>query len=165
MSKPQRGFIALVVVGAAVALLGVLAGGGSNERSRTTSTVPAPRAADYRGGALSAALRFRRSAAAAARRGRAAGSVAGKLAALDGLEAVLARAADGFPGPDPPPPPGGGNRALVSALRTAGGLVGQRKQVVRGGGPAAGWGLTKKVSPAQAEVQAANSRLQSKIGP
>jgi hypothetical protein len=165
MSKPQRGFIALVAVGAAVALLVVLAGGGSNERSRTTSTVPAPRAAGYRRGALSAALRFRRSAAAAARRVRAAGSVAGKLAALDDLEAVIARAANDFSGLTPPPQLASDNRALVSALRTLAGLVEQRKQVVRSGDPTAARELTKKVSSTQAELQAAIARLQSKIGP
>src|SRR3954469_13814991 len=102
MSKAQRGFIAFVVVGAAVALLVVLAGGGSSERSRTTSTAPAPRTAgDYRRGALGAAVRFKRATAAAAKRVRAARSVAGKLAALDALEAVIVRAADDFSGLTP----------------------------------------------------------------
>src|SRR4051812_50179317 len=108
MSKPQRGFIALVVVGAAVALLGVLAGGGSNERSRTTSTVPTPRAADYRGGALSAALRFRRSAAAAARRGRAPRGAGGKPPGPRGLRGGIARGGDDFSPLRPPPPPAAG---------------------------------------------------------
>jgi hypothetical protein len=165
MSNPQRGFIALVVVGLAVALLVVLSGGGSNERTGTTSTSPAPRATNYKGGALRAARTFRRSAAAAARRVRAAGSAAGKLAALDGLEAVIVRAANDFSGLSPPPQLASDNRALVSALRTLAGLVEQRKQVVRSGDPTAARELTKKVSSTQAELQAAISRLQSKIGP
>jgi hypothetical protein len=165
MSRTQRASVALVVVGTAVALLVVLAGGGSNERSRTTSTVPAPRAADYRQGALRAALRFRRSAAAAAKRVQAARSVARRLAALDTLEAVIVRAANDFSGLSPPPQLVGDNRALVSALRTLAGLVEQRKQVVRGGDPADARELSRKVSSTQAELQAAISRLQSEIGP
>lgn len=165
MSKAQRGFIALVVVGAAVALLVVLAGGGSNERSRTTATVPAPRAADYEGGALRAALRFRRSAAAAASRVRAARSVAGRLAALDTLEAVIVRAANDFSGLNPPARLASDNRALVRALHTLVGLVEQRKQVVRSGDPAAARELSRRVGATQAELQAAISRLESEIGP
>jgi hypothetical protein len=168
MSKAQRGLIAVVVVGVAVALVVVLSGGGSDERSRRTPTAPAPapRAAeDYKRGALRASRRFEHSAAAAAKRVRAAGSVAGRLAALDALEAVIVRAADDFSGLSPPPQLASDNRALVSALRTLAGLVERRKQVVRSGDAAAARELSKRVSGAQAELQAAISRLESEIGP